>query len=140
MSDVCSSDLRTGFALLLSAAFDPQQVARIEQKRAGEAQEEVGPAYGRAAKIAEMKCEKTGDSRVPSPLHAGQIVAFDDFAGDGVDLTESVGRSTQAITWISALDVAVRPFLLIGFIADGMNGETRQLARSGERRVGKEWV
>src|SRR3546814_2604598 len=57
---------RSGFALLLSAAFDPQQVARIEQKRAGEAQEEVGPAYGRAAKIAEMKCEKTGDSRVPS--------------------------------------------------------------------------
>src|SRR3546814_5596126 len=98
-SDVCSSDL-------------PQQVARIEQKRAGEAQEEVGPAYGRAAKIAEMKCEKAGHSRVPSPLRAGQIVAFDDFAGDGVDLTEPVGRSTQAIAWIAALDMAVRPFLL----------------------------
>src|SRR3546814_15599077 len=65
---------RSGFALLLSAAFDPQQVARIEQKRAGEAQEEVGPAYGRAAKIAEMKCEKAGHSSVPSPLRAGQLV------------------------------------------------------------------
>src|SRR3546814_6775791 len=65
---------RSGFALLLSAAFDPQQVARIEQKRAGEAQEEVGPAYGRAAKIAEMKCEKTGDSRVPrSEEHTSEL-------------------------------------------------------------------
>src|SRR3546814_11036630 len=84
-----------------------------------------------------MKCEKTGDSRVPSPLHAGQIVAFDDFAGDGVDLTESVGRSTQAITWIAALDVAVRPFLLIGFIADGMKRETRQLAYDAAGKLGR---
>src|SRR3546814_3461911 len=75
-----------------------------------------------------MKCEKAGHSRVPSPLRAGQIGAFDDFAGDGVDLTEPVGRSTQAIAWIAALDMAVRPFLLIGFIADGMKRETRQLA------------
>src|SRR3546814_15283585 len=113
--------------------------------------------------MAEMKCEKAGHSRVPSPLRAGQIVAFDDFAGDGVDLTEPVGRSTQAIAWIAALDMAVRPFLLIGFIADGMKRETRQLEsdaavthggrqhrtcigrhlhrapRPEERRVGKEW-
>src|SRR3546814_14029786 len=37
------------FALLLAAALDPQEVARIEQEGARQSEQEIGPAHGRAA-------------------------------------------------------------------------------------------
>src|SRR5690606_331412 len=95
---------RPAALLDLPARFYPQQIARIEQERAAQPEQEIAPAYRGAAEAAEMQREKSGDSGEPAVLTSRKIVGRDDLTRVGIQVRESVSGRAMAITGIAADD------------------------------------